>query len=147
MLTRVLMAAALIAPAGLAGCGERPAEPAREAAAPAATEPAPPRPVPAPDAPPEVIEASYDCTPAMALSVKYDNTVDPPKAVVTLDGKTYDMAIAPSGSGARYLTTNGRSPGMTLVWWNKGNDGMLQEGKGATSDDEKTIATCTGKTN
>jgi membrane-bound inhibitor of C-type lysozyme len=55
------------------------------------------------------------------------------------------MTLAPSASGARYMTTSGRSPGMTLVWWNKGNDGMLQEGKGATSDDEKTIATCTGK--
>lgn len=141
---RALPAAALIAPLLVAACGERPAEPTQEAAAPAATEPAPL----APDAPlpaPAMIEASYDCTPAMALSVKYDNSVDPPKAAVTLDGKTYDMTLAPSASGARYMTTSGRTPDMTLVWWNKGNDGMLQEGKGATSDDEKTIATCTGK--
>ena len=141
MLRRTLPAAALIAPLLIAACGERPAEPKQEAAAPAATEPAPP----APDAPPEVIEASYECTPAMTLSVKYDNSVDPPKAAVTLDGKTYDMTIAPSASGARYMTVSGRTPDMTLVWWNKGRDGFLQEGKGATSDDEKTIATCTEK--
>ena len=144
MLRRAVPAVALIAPLLVAACGERPAEPRQEAAAPAATEPAPL----APDAPlpaPAMIEATYDCKPAMALSVKYDNSVDPPKAVVTLDGKTYDMTLAPSASGARYMTTSGRSPDMTLVWWNKGNDGLLQEGKGATSDDEKTIATCTGK--
>jgi membrane-bound inhibitor of C-type lysozyme len=134
-------AVAIIAPLLIAACGERPAETRPETATPAATEPAPPP----PDAPPEVIEASYDCTPAMALSVKYDNTVDPPKAVVTLDGEDYDMTIAPSASGARYMTMSGRAPGMTLVWWNKGNDGMLQEGKGATSDDQNTIATCTRK--
>jgi membrane-bound inhibitor of C-type lysozyme len=144
MLRRAVPAAALIAPLFFGACGERAAEPETEAAAPAAADPDPL----APDAPlpaPAMIEASYDCTPAMALSVKYDNTVDPPKAVVTLDGRIYDMTLAPSGSGARYITASGRSPGMTLVWWNKGNDGMLQEGKGATSDDEKTIATCTGK--
>lgn len=143
MLKRTVPAAvAIIATLLIAACGERPAETRQEAATPAATEPAPPP----PDAPPEVIEASYECTPAMALSVKYDNTVDPPKAVVTLDGKAYDMTLAPSGSGARYITASGRSPDMTLVWWNRGNDGMLQEGKGATSDDEKTIVTCTEKT-
>lgn len=139
MLKRVLTAAVVIAPL-LAACGERPAESKREAAAPTTTEPAPP---PAP--PPEIIEASYQCTPAMTLSVKYDNTIDPPKAAVTLDGKVYDMTLAPSASGARYMTLDGRSPDMTLVWWNKGRDGFLQEGKGATSDDEKTIATCVEK--
>jgi membrane-bound inhibitor of C-type lysozyme len=142
MLRRAFPAVMLIAPLLVAACGERPAESTQEAT-PAATEPAPPP----PDSPPEVIEAAYECTPAMALSVKYDNTVDPPKATVTLDGKTYDMTLALSASGARYMTTSGRTPGMTLVWWNKGRDGFLQEGKGATSVDEKNIATCTEKAN
>ena len=142
MLKRALPAVALIASLAVAACGERPAEPKQETATPAATEPAPP----APDAPPEVIEASYECVPAMAVSARYDNSVDPPKATVTVDGKAYDMTLALSASGARYMTVNGRTPGMTLVWWNKGHDGFLQEGKGATSDDEKNIATCTEKT-
>jgi membrane-bound inhibitor of C-type lysozyme len=144
MLRRAVPAAALIAPLFFGACGERAAEPETEATAPAATDPDPL----APDAPlpaPAMIEASYDCTPAMALSVKYDNTVDPPKAVATLDGKTYDLTLSPSASGARYMTLEGRKPGMTLVWWNKGRDGFLQEGKGATSDDEKNIATCVEK--
>jgi len=94
------------------------------------------------------ITAHYDCKPAMSVDVVYDNS-DPslPKAKVTLDGKDYDMAIARSGSGARYATDTGRSAGMTLIWWNKGNDGTLLEGKaGAPASAEETIiATCTGK--
>jgi hypothetical protein len=34
---------------------------------------------------------------------------------------------------------------MTLVWWNKGSDGLLLEGTGANSDNEESIATCVGK--
>jgi membrane-bound inhibitor of C-type lysozyme len=94
------------------------------------------------------ITAHYDCKPAMSVAVAYDNS-DPglPKARVTLDGKDYDMVIARSGSGARYATDTGRSAGMTLIWWNKGNDGTLLEGKaGAPASAEETIiATCTGK--
>jgi membrane-bound inhibitor of C-type lysozyme len=94
------------------------------------------------------ITAHYDCKPAMSVDVVYDNS-DPnlPKAKVTLDGKDYDMVIARSGSGARYATETGRSAGMTLIWWNKGNDGTLLEGKAGApaSVEEKIIATCTGK--
>jgi membrane-bound inhibitor of C-type lysozyme len=141
MLRQALLAAGLIAPLAVAACGERPAEPKQEAATPAATEPAPPP----PDAPPQVIEAGYECVPAMALSVKYDNSVDPPKAVLTLDGKTYEMTRAISASGARYMALDARSPGMALVWWNKGQEGFLQEGKGEAMADEKIIATCVEK--
>jgi membrane-bound inhibitor of C-type lysozyme len=143
MLKRILPAAALVAPLFAAACGERPAEPVKEAAAPA-PEPAPP-PAAAPAAPPELIEASYECVPVMALSAKYDNSVDPPRATVTLDSKTFDMTLAPSASGARYVAIIGRSPDTTLVWWNKGADGVLLEGKGATSENEQPIATCVGK--
>ncbi|MBY8825145.1 MliC family protein [Sphingomonas colocasiae] len=97
---------------------------------------------------PATITAAYDCKPAIAVSVVYDNgDARNPKARVTVDGAAYDMAIARSASGARYITDKGRSPGKTLVWWNKGNDGTLLEGKAGTSDaaDETVIATCTGR--
>jgi membrane-bound inhibitor of C-type lysozyme len=138
-----LLAAAFIAP--LAACGERPAEPAQEAAAPAVTEPAPPPPTASSPPGPAMVEASYECVPVMTLSVKYDNTADPPRAAVTLDGKTFDMTRALSASGARYMTLEGRSPGMALVWWNKGQEGFLQEGKGEAMADDKVIATCVEK--
>ncbi len=97
---------------------------------------------------PTVIAASYDCKPAMKVDVVYDNS-DPEtsRAKVTIDGKTYDMTIARSASGARYATDAGRSPGKTLVWWNKGNDGTLLEGKAGAADatEETIVASCTGK--
>ncbi len=134
-----LPAAALIAFL-ISACREQPAEPGQETAPTAATAPAS---APAPQ--PAMIEVSYECVPVVQVSAKYDNSVDPPRAIVTVDGKDYEMTLAPSGSGARYVTLTGRSPGMTLVWWNKGSDGFLQEGRGETSDDEKNIATCVEK--
>jgi len=148
MLKRALPLTALLAPLLAAACGNPAATPKQEAAAPAVQEsaPAPAEPAAATPSPaPASIQATYECQPATAVSVSYDNSVDPPKAAVTVDGKVYDMTLSPSGSGARYLTTSGRAPDMTLVWWNKGRDGTLLEGKGAESTDEKTIAACTEK--
>lgn len=97
---------------------------------------------------PATITARYDCMPAMAISVVYDNKdAANPRAQVTINGAGYDMAIARSASGARYKTDKGRSPGKTLVWWNKGNDATLLEGKAGAPDtaDETVIATCSGR--
>lgn len=87
---------------------------------------------------------AYDCKPAMALAVSYDNAATPDgSARVTLEGKDYVMEHVMSGSGARYLTKQGRSAGASLVWWNKGRDGLLLEGKADDpAAEEKTIATC-----
>ncbi|HEX5007173.1 MAG TPA: MliC family protein, partial [Hyphomonadaceae bacterium] len=127
--------------------GESPAEPKQEAAASAATEPAPvaspPSASPLPGPPP--VEASYECVPVMKLDVTYDNTADPPRAIVSVDGKTYNMQRALSASGARYMTLEGRSPGMALVWWNKGQEGFLQEGKGEAMAEDTILATCVEK--
>ena len=87
---------------------------------------------------------SYDCSPAVALTVQYLNgSGADARAVVTLDGSTFTLTQERSGSGARYSTAEGRWPGATLVWWNKGNEGMLREGKASDSSaPETTIATC-----
>ena len=87
---------------------------------------------------------AYDCKPAMALAVRYDNDATPDgQAMVTLDGKDYTLDHVMSGSGARYLTKNGRAPGTSLVWWNKGRGGMLLEGKADDpAADEKPLANC-----
>jgi membrane-bound inhibitor of C-type lysozyme len=134
----VLPALALMSLA-LASCGDpntpqpAPPDPPAQSAAP-----------PAPDTPD--VEATYDCSPVMAVSVRYNNTADPPGATVTVDGRVFEMAPSISGSGARYMTETGRSAGMTLVWWNKGNEGTLFEGKSADPDAEETVITrCTEK--
>jgi membrane-bound inhibitor of C-type lysozyme len=126
----------------LASCGgpnpQQPAAPRPEAPAPSVA-------LTAPDTP-DVVEATYECSPPMAVSVRYNNNADPPGATVTVDGKVFEMAPALSGSGARYMTENGRSAGLTLVWWNKGNEGTLFEGKIAEPDAEETVlARCTEK--
>lgn len=102
---------------------------------------------PAPAGPP-IIEASYTCEPAITLAVRYDNSnPDASTAQVTLDGTRFDMTQVRAADGAKYMSSTGREPGKTLIWWNRGNDGMLLEG--STSDPmapETQFATCTGTT-
>jgi membrane-bound inhibitor of C-type lysozyme len=142
MLMRVLSSAVALMSLVLAGCGgpNAPGQPAEAPPAPSAQAAAPV----APDTP-DVVEAAYDCQPAMALSVRYDNATDPPKATVTIDGKPYVLAPVISGSGARYLTTNGRTPGTTLIWWNKGDEGTLFEGKDEQTALDTIVTTCKEK--
>lgn len=90
---------------------------------------------------------SYDCLPAQRLSASYDNSGATPKATLTLDGKTYELASVQAADGAKYATDQGRSSGKTLVWWTKGQDGTLYEGKvGGTADDETKLAECSPST-
>ena len=91
-------------------------------------------------------DIAYECTPTMAVSVRYDNS-DPkdPEAIVTLDGKRYDLDQVVSGSGARYFTDDGRAEKMTLTWWNKGSEGTLYEGSEGGDPVAKTLATCKEK--
>ncbi|HWK42656.1 MAG TPA: MliC family protein [Croceibacterium sp.] len=86
---------------------------------------------------------SYDCLPAQRLTATYDNSVEPSKATLVLDGKTYELTVGISASGARYVTEQGRTSGKTLVWWTKGQDGTLYEGTAGNPDAAETkIAEC-----
>jgi membrane-bound inhibitor of C-type lysozyme len=117
----------------LAACGgQETAEPAAEATTAAAVA------TPAAAAP-----IVYDCLPAQRLSAVYDNTGPTSLATLTLDGATYQLTSVPTGSGARYVTESGRSPGKTLVWWTKGPDGTLYEGEvGGAEGAETKLAEC-----
>jgi membrane-bound inhibitor of C-type lysozyme len=117
----------------LAACGGSKTEPAPTDTATSAT----------PTAAMADAPVAYDCLPAQRLSVAYDNSADPAKAALTLDGRTYDLTVGVSASGARYVTENGRTAGKTLVWWNKGQDGTLYEGTAGNPDAPETkIAEC-----
>ena len=117
----------------LSGCNkpaqtEAPAAPAAENTA-----------MPAEPAP----RVTYSCEPPMTLTVVYDNSVGDGRAVVTLEGKEFMLDHVQSGSGARYLGTDGRSEGKSLIWWNKGDEGLLLEGSATDpGQPEITIATC-----
>ncbi len=86
---------------------------------------------------------SYDCLPAHLLTVAYDNSGATARATLTLDGQTHELTQIPAASGAKYKTDEGRTAGKTLIWWNKGESGILVEGPvGGPESDELTIAEC-----
>lgn len=85
----------------------------------------------------------YACEPALELTVVYDNVPSPAQARLTIRGVVYVLDQAQSGSGARYVSQQGRSPGTSLVWWNKGSGGSLFEVPTAASGaKEVEIARC-----
>lgn len=93
---------------------------------------------------PAIVEASYACQPAMALAARYDNS-DPAtaRARVTIDGTSYEMTQVPAASGAKYLSSIGRTAGRTLVWWTRGPEGTLLEGSASDPNAPETqVATC-----
>ena len=80
---------------------------------------------------------------ALLLSATYDNSGATPKAKLTIGDKSYDLTGVQAASGAKYATDQGRSAGKTLVWWTKGPEGTLYEGKvGGTDADEKKVSSC-----
>ena len=86
---------------------------------------------------------AYDCRPMLKLSAAYDNSGATPKVQLTIGEKMYELTEVIAASGAKYATDRGRAPGKTLVWWTKGRDGTLYEGKvGGTDVDEKEISSC-----
>ncbi|HVE48605.1 MAG TPA: MliC family protein [Casimicrobiaceae bacterium] len=64
----------------------------------------------------------YRCDDGLAIAVAYPSYKDANREPIRLSfqGRRYVMHIARSGSGARYVTRNGR-----LEWWTKGNQGFL----------------------
>jgi membrane-bound inhibitor of C-type lysozyme len=122
----------------LAACGgsSEPAAPIDEAttAAPA---------VAAAAAPVAATPISYDCLPAQRLTASYDNSGTTSEATLTLDGKIYELFATPAASGVRYVSEEGRTPGKTLIWFTKGDDGTLYEGNvGGSEADETKLAEC-----
>lgn len=79
----------------------------------------------------------------MSLHATYLESGSTSKARLTIDGKVYELTNVISASGAKYSTDEGRAPGKTLVWWTKGEDGTLYEGKvGEPHANETEVASC-----
>lgn len=77
------------------------------------------------------IAADYVCG-GTRFSATYIEAGDTALAVLPVEGKTRVFALAPSGSGARYVSG-------FYVWWSKGRAGMLYD---VRRSEETAILTC-----
>lgn len=89
----------------------------------------------------------YICTPSMTVSTRFaaamatsEEGAGDDDLIVMVNGSAYRMTLVRSASGTKYATEKGRAPGKSLIWWTKGKEAMLLEGK-----DEAQVATCTEK--
>lgn len=86
---------------------------------------------------------AYDCLPAQRLTAAYDDSGATRAATLTLDGTIYELFATPDAGGVRYVSEEGRTPGKTLVWFMKGDEGTLYEGDvGAAPGGETLLAEC-----
>ncbi len=89
----------------------------------------------------------FACDGGQPLFVHYDNS-DPqrPSALLSFQGASHQMRSAPTGSGARYVVEQGRTPDMSLEWLTKGNEGTLMEAPLSDTrqaSDLRPVARCT----
>ncbi len=75
-----------------------------------------------------VPQVRYSCENGAAVLARYSEDADG-ESKVTLDlaGRVFKLDQAMSGSGARYETDKGMSPGKRLIWLTKAEDGILIE--------------------
>lgn len=74
-------------------------------------------------APEQVIQSTYVCERGATIPVTYINAKDGDSfAVAMIEGRQVAMAIAPSGSGARYVAVNEQE---SYRWHIKGDEGTL----------------------
>lgn len=86
----------------------------------------------------------YRCDDGSTVRVRYG----PGRAQLALGDREFAMRSAPSGSGARYVVEQGRTPDWSMEWHSKGREGLLLEAPLSdrrTPDDLKPFARCTAE--
>jgi membrane-bound inhibitor of C-type lysozyme len=85
-------------------------------------------------------KVAYVCDTGSKAIAIYDVTTPQGGVVVVIGGNTLAFSSAPSGSGARYITSAAPHAITPLEWWNKGRDATLSELKDHGGN--RLIATC-----
>ncbi|MEC7119344.1 MAG: MliC family protein [Pseudomonadota bacterium] len=89
----------------------------------------------------------YTCTPDKTITATYDNSnAEQPKAMLDIDGVSYDLYSVAAASGARYATEQGINPEQGMQWHTKGDSAMLMTmtlDHTANPDDEQVLFDCT----
>jgi len=102
----------------ISACGERPAEvetPAAEAPV-ASMEPE------------SVREVLYRCNSGREIAARYvEGGGEPSRVELLFDDVAYELHAVPAGSGALYVTDEGRTAGHGLTWHNDGTEAALTE--------------------
>lgn len=87
--------------------------------------------------PAQVIQSTYVCERGATIPVTYINVKSGESfAVAEIEGRQVTMAIAPSGSGARYVAVNEQE---SYRWRIKGNEGTLSFLEAGHEAEERTL--------
>lgn len=87
--------------------------------------------------PAQVIQSTYVCERGATIPVTYINAKDGDSfAVAVIEGRQVAMAIAPSGSGARYVAVNEQE---SYRWHIKGDEGTLSFLEADHEAEERTL--------
>jgi membrane-bound inhibitor of C-type lysozyme len=88
---------------------------------------------------------TYQCDKGQTIIALYK---DDNSAVLTIDGKDYDLYSVVSGSGARYATEQGLNFEQGMSWHTKGDDAILKTvtlDDSAKPEDEVILFSCSIK--
>jgi membrane-bound inhibitor of C-type lysozyme len=122
----------------LAACGQQ-AEPSPEPAAP-----------PAPTLATAERSVAYVCERDLPITAIYGTDLEgQPDVALVIQGRDFRLRQTEAASGARYATEAGLEAGMGLIWWDRGEDALLQQVPVERIDDmaaPQTIRTCRVKT-
>ncbi|MGQ5702468.1 MliC family protein [Sandaracinobacteroides sp. A072] len=133
-----MMRIALISAAALlAACGQKPAEeaPAEPVAAEAA-----------PSLATATRSVGYSCDKDLPVTAVYGTNAEGQSDVsLVIKGQNFNLVQTVAASGSRYASPQGLEPGKGLIWWEKGDEAMLQEIPSDKMEDMEaavTIRTC-----
>jgi membrane-bound inhibitor of C-type lysozyme len=94
-----------------------------------------------------LVTVRYRCDDKKSVTARYINSQKPEDTfvILSIDGPSTLLYSVTAASGAKYATEQGLKPDHTLIWWTKGDEGMMYESPlddSVKPGDEQLITTC-----